>query len=157
MSEELGPEPTSVPGAAPGAGPADEPDAEWVEPTPEQVAERAARANRATRGALAGILGLEAVVTLLVPRAIAFTTGLGVARTSILIGLAVLMIVGAGLMRRPFGIGLGSLLQVLFVLTGIMLSAMFIVGVIFAAIWGRLLTTRHELVGTPGGWRMLIS
>jgi uncharacterized protein DUF4233 len=127
-------------------------------PTPEQVAERAARANRATRGALAGVLGLEALVTLLVPRALAFTsTGLGVTRTVLLISLAVLMVVAAGLVRRPFGIGVGSALQVLFVLTGVMLVAMFVVGVIFAAIWGRLLMLRHELVGTPGGWRLLVS
>ena len=33
------------------------------------------RADRATRGALAAVLGLEAVVTLLVPRALAFTDG----------------------------------------------------------------------------------
>ena len=127
-------------------------------PTPEQVAARAAKANRATRGAMAGVLGLEALIVLLLPRAIAFTSsGLGLTRTLILVVLAVLMIAAAGLLRRPFGIATGSALQVLFVLTGIMLSAMFIVGVIFAAIWGRLLTTRHELVGTPGGWRMLIS
>jgi len=65
--------------------------------------------------------------------------------------------VAAGLVRRPFGIGFGSALQVLFVLTGVMLVAMFVVGVIFAAIWGRLLMLRHELVGTPGGWRLLAS
>jgi len=129
-----------------------------ITPTPEQVAERAARANRATRGALAGVLGLEALVTLLVPRALAFTsTGLGVTRTVLLISLAVLMIVAAGLVRRPFGIGVGSALQVLFVLTGVLLVAMFVVGVIFAAIWWRLLMLRHELVGTPGGWRLLVS
>ena len=127
-------------------------------PTPEQIAERAVRANRATRGALAGVLALEALVTLLVPRALAFTsTGLGVTRTVLLISLAVLMIVAAGLVRRPFGIAVGSALQVLFVLTGVMLVAMFVVGVIFAAIWGRLLMLRHELVGTPGGWRLLVS
>ncbi|HEU5006949.1 MAG TPA: DUF4233 domain-containing protein [Jatrophihabitantaceae bacterium] len=131
--------------------------APYQEPTPEQLAERAARANKATRGALAGILGLEAVVTLLVPRAIAFTTGLGLTRTLILVGLAVLMIVAAGLVRRPFGIGVGTVLQLLFVLTGILLPAMFVVGAIFAAIWGYLLSLRHELVGTPGGWRLLVS
>jgi len=141
----------SVPHDAGGAGAS-------ITPTPEQVAERAVRANRATRGALAGVLALEALVTLLVPRALAFTeTGLGVTRTVLLISLAVLMIVAAGLVRRPFGIGFGSALQVLFVLTGVMLVAMFVVGVIFAAIWGRLLMLRHELVGTPGGWRLLVS
>ena len=75
----------------------------------------------------------------------------------ILIGLAVVMIAAAGLVRRPFGIGLGSVLQVLFVLTGVLLPAMFVVGVIFACIWGYLLSLRHELVGTPTGWRMLVS
>lgn len=129
-----------------------------VEPTAEQLAERAARADRATRRALAAILGLEALVTLLVPRALAFTsTGLGLTRTLILVGLAVVMVVAAGLARRRFGIGLGSTLQVLFVLTGVLLPAMFVVGLIFAAIWGYLLSLRHELVGTPAGWRITIS
>ena len=40
---------------------------------------------------------------------------------------------------------------------GILLPAMFVVGAIFAAIWGYLLSLRHELVGTPGGWRLLVS
>jgi len=150
-------EPTGEPGAQePSRQPYREPEP-YQEPTPEQLAERAVRANKATRGALAGILGLEAVVTLLVPRAIAFTTGLGLTRTLILVVLAVLMIVAAGLVRRPFGIGVGTVLQVLFVLTGILLPAMFVVGAIFAAIWGYLLSLRHELVGTPGGWRLLVS
>jgi hypothetical protein len=129
-----------------------------AEPTAEQIAERAFRANRATRGALAGVLGLEALVLLLMPRAIAFSSsGLGVTRTLILVGLAVVFIVAAGMVRRPYGIGLGSALQVVFVLTGFLLAAMFFVGVVFAAIWGALLRTRRDLVGTPGGWRMLVS
>ena len=129
-----------------------------AEPTPEQVADRAVRANKATRGALAGVLGLEALVTLLVPRALAFTsTGLGLTRTLVLVGLALAMVVAAGLVRRPFGIGVGSVLQVLFVLTGVWLVPMFVVGAIFAAIWAYLLKLRHELVGTPGGWRLLVS
>lgn len=131
---------------------------ERSEPTAEQFAERAVRADRATRGALAGILALEALVVLLMPRAIAFTaTGLGGTRTGLLIALAVVMVAAAALLRRPWGIGLGSLLQVAFVLTGIMLAAMFVVAALFAAIWLYLLNLRHELVGTPGGVRMLLS
>lgn len=127
-------------------------------PTPEQIAERAARADKATRGALAGVLGLEALVVLLVPRAIAFTsTGLGGTRTGLLVGLAALMVIAAGTARRRWGIGLGSALQVPFILTGVWLTAMFVVGLIFAAIWLYLLNLRHELVGTPGGVRLLIS
>jgi hypothetical protein len=129
-----------------------------AEPTEEQLAERAVRANRATRGALAAILGLEAMVVLLVPRAIAFTsTGLGGTRAGLLIALALVMVVAAGLMRRPWGIGLGSVLQVPFILTGIWLTAMFVVAAIFATIWLSLLNLRRELVGTPGGIRMLTS
>jgi hypothetical protein len=131
--------------------------AEPAQPTAEQLAERARRADRATRGGLAGILGLEAVVVLLVPRAIAFTTGLGTTRVVLLVGLAVLMVAAAAVQRRPWGIGFGSALQVLFLATGIFIATMFLIGAIFALIWWRLLALRHELVGTPGGWRMLTS
>jgi hypothetical protein len=126
-----------------------------VAPTPEQIAERARRADKATRSALAGVLGLEALVVLLIPRAVAFTTGLGPVRTGICIGLAVLLIVAAAVQRRRWGIGLGSALQLAFTATGFLIAAMFLVGVLFAAIWLRLLMLRHELVGTPGDWRML--
>jgi hypothetical protein len=129
-----------------------------AEPTDEQRAERARRADRSTRGALAAVLGLEALVTLLVPRALAFSEGgLGVTRTILLIGLAVLMIAAAGLSRRPFGIGVGSALQVLFLLAGLWLWALFVIAAIFAAVWLRLLWLRHELVGTPSGRRLLYS
>jgi hypothetical protein len=133
---------------------ADGPDGP-VGPTPEQYAERARRANKATRGALAGVLGLEALVVLLIPRAVAFTTGLGPVRTTICIGLAVVLILAAALLRRPWGIGIGSVLQIAFTATGFMIGAMFLVGALFIAIWLRLLMLRHEIVGTPGGLRML--
>jgi hypothetical protein len=134
------------------------PPAQATEPTEEQRAERAARANRATRGALSAVLGLEALVVLLVPRAIAFTsTGLGGTRAGLLIALAVIMVAAAGLMRRPWGIGVGSALQLPFILTGVWLTAMFVVAAIFATIWLSLLNLRKELVGTPGGIRMLAS
>ncbi len=120
--------------------------------------DRARRADKAVRGAMAGVLGLEAVVALLVPRALAFSSGgLGVTRTLVLVGLAAALIAAAGLLRRPWGIGLGSALQVGFVLTGLWLVAMFVVGAIFAAVWLRLLVLRRELLGTPGGWRILYS
>lgn len=126
-----------------------------AEPTPEQYAERARRADKATRSALAGVLGLEAVVALLIPRAIAYTTGLGPVRTGICIGLAVLLVLAAGLVRRPWGIALGSGFQVAFLATGVMIATMFLVGALFIAVWLRLLMLRHEIVGSPGGLRML--
>lgn len=127
-------------------------------PTAAQFAERAGRADRATRSALAGVLGLEAVVVLLVPRAIAYTnSGLGVVRTVVLLSLAVLMLLATAVMRRSWGIGVGSALQVAFILTGTLLTAMFVVGLVFAAIWLSLLNLRHQLVGTPAGLRLLVS
>ena len=97
------------------------------EPTPEQREERARRADRATKGALAAMLALEAVVALLVPRAIAFTDGgLGTGRTIALVALAVLLIAAAGTIRRGIGIALGSVLQVALVLTGVWTTAMLV-------------------------------
>ena len=125
------------------------------EPTPEMYAERARRADKASRSVLAAVLGLEALVTLLIPRTIAFTTGLGPVRTSICIGLAVVLVVAAGLVRRPWGIAVGSALQVAFLATGVLIATMFLVGALFIAVWLRVLMFRHEVVGSPGGLRML--
>ena len=129
---------------------------EPTEPTPEQYAERARRADKASRGALAAVLGFEALVTLLIPRTIAFTTGLGPVRTGICIGLAVVLVVGAALVRRPWGIALGSALQVPFIATGALIATMFLVAALFVAVWLRILMFRHEVVGSPGGVRMLL-
>ncbi len=120
--------------------------------------ERIARADRATRGSLAAILGLEAVVTLLVPRALAFSSGgLGVTKTVLLVALAVVMIAAAGLVRRRWGIGLGSAVQVLFLLSGLWLIAQLVIAALFAMVWARMLWLRHQLLGTPAGWRLLSS
>jgi hypothetical protein len=127
------------------------------EPTPEQLAERARRADKGTRGAMAGVLGLEMVVVLLIPRTIAFTTGLGPVRTGICFGVAALLLFGALVTRRTWGIGVGSVLQLVFTATGLLIGTMFLIGAIFAAIWLRLLMLRHDIVGTPGGPRMLVS
>jgi hypothetical protein len=36
-----------------------------------------------------------------------------------------------------------------------MIGTMFLIGALFIAIWLRLLMLRHEIVGSPGGLRML--
>jgi nitrate reductase gamma subunit len=126
--------------------------------TPEELAARQLRANRATRGALAGVLCLEALVVLLMPRALAQTSeGLGTTKTIMLITLAVIM-VGAGfLLRRRWGIGTGSVLQLVYLATGIWLPAALVPGVLLVGIWLYLLNLRSQVAGTPGGARMLIS
>lgn len=119
---------------------------------------RRTKANRATRGVLAAVLCLEALVVLLVPRAIAQTsTGLNTAKTLVLVVLAVVLVATGFLLRRRWGIGLGSALQVAVLATGIWTAVMFAVGIIFVAIWVWVLTMRRDLVGTPGGVRMFVS
>lgn len=126
--------------------------------TPDERELRRAKTNRATRGAMAGVLCLEALLVLLMPRALAQTSsGLGTGKTVTLIVFAVILVVAGFLLRRPWGIGAGSVLQLPLLATAIWLPAGLIVTLLLAGCWGYLLHLRHELVGTPGGIRMLIS
>ncbi|RVX43575.1 uncharacterized protein DUF4233 [Nonomuraea polychroma] len=84
----------------------------------------------------ASVLGMEAIVAGLITP-VAITVG-GVApalAVTVGIGLAVLCVVAAGLLKRPFGYVLGSLVQVLAICTGFLVTAMFFLGTIFAALW----------------------
>ncbi|HEX8092291.1 DUF4233 domain-containing protein [Jatrophihabitans sp.] len=121
-------------------------------------AARRQRADRATRGVLAALLCLEAFVVLLVPRAIAQTSqGVSVTKTLLLVALAV-MLVGCGfLLRRPWGIGLGSVLQLVLASTVVLIPVVAVVVVMFVLLWLYLLRTRHTWLGTPRGWRMLVT
>lgn len=132
--------------------------AQTYELTPEQQEKRRVKTNRATRGALAAVLCLEALVVLLMPRALAQTSeGLGTGKTITLVVLAVVLVLVGFLLRRRWGIGTGTGLQIVFLATGIWLPAGLVVSVLLVGCWGYLLYLRHDLVGTPGGLRMLIS
>jgi len=113
--------------------------------------------DRATRRVLAAVLCLEAFTVLLVPRALARTTGLGGLKTGLLLGFAALLVAAAAVQRRRWGIGVGSALHVPLLLIGVWTHAFFVVAAIFVGVWLYVLNVRHELVGTPGGVRMLIS
>jgi hypothetical protein len=129
-----------------------------TEPTEQERDDRRARAERATRAVLATLLCLEALVVLLVPRAIAQTsTGLDATKTVVLIGLAVVLVVTAGLLRRPWGIGLGSALQLAVLATSVLQHALIVIGLMFIGLWWWVLTMRRDLAGKPGGLRMLMS
>jgi hypothetical protein len=135
-----------------------EPEREAEPPSEEELAERRFRANRATRGALAAILCLEAFVVLLIPRTIAQTAeGLSATKTWVLVLLAVLLVVTGFLLKRRWGIGLGSVLQVVLALTIALVPIIAVVVVIFVGLWIYLLRLRTQLVGTPTDWRMLVS
>jgi hypothetical protein len=110
------------------------------------------RAGRALGGAGAAILLLEGIAVLFVPRGIAQSgDGLTGFRLTVLIVLAVLLILASGVQRRPRGLVVGTVLQVPLLLTGLLGSAMWLVGGLFVLIWAYLLQTRKELLGSPFG------
>lgn len=126
--------------------------------TDAERAERRLRANRATRAALAALLCLEAFCVLLVPRTIAQTsTGLSTTTTIVLLGFALLLVTTGAMLRRPWGIGLGTVLQGVLALVIILVPLFAIVVAIFLALWYYMIKTRHELIGTAAGWRMFAS
>ncbi|HEV2887971.1 MAG TPA: DUF4233 domain-containing protein [Jatrophihabitans sp.] len=140
------------------ASDAGEPEAGEPEVGQLEVEERRQRADRATRGVLAALLCLEAFVVLLVPRAIAQTSeGLSLTKTLLLLALAVLLVGCGFVLRRPWGIGLGSVLQLGLAATVVLIPALAVVVVIFLLLWLYLLRTRRQLLHTPSGWRMLVS
>jgi hypothetical protein len=110
------------------------------------------RAGRALRGAAAGVLVLEGIAVLFVPRGIAQSgPGLTGPRLTVLLVLAVVLILAAGVQRRPFGLIAGTALQVPLLLTGLLNSVMWIVAGAFVLIWLYLLQVRKDLLGSPFG------
>jgi uncharacterized protein DUF4233 len=108
------------------------------------------RAARALRGAAAGVLVLEGIAVLFVPRGIAQTEeGLGGVRLTLLLVLAVVLVLAGGVQRRPWGVVVGTALQVPLLLTGLLNAAMWFVGGVFLLIWLYLLQVRKELLGHP--------
>lgn len=115
--------------------PNEEAQAPKVPETPEQVVARET-AKSPTRGMCAAILGLETVALGLtspvlitiaeVPVALGLTIGLG---------LAVLCVVAAGMLRRPVGYWLGGAIQVAAIALGFVIPMMFVLGGIFALLW----------------------
>ncbi|TFV74261.1 DUF4233 domain-containing protein [Blastococcus sp. CT_GayMR20] len=112
------------------------------------------RAGRALGGAAAGLLVLEGIATLFVPRGIAQDgAGLTAARLTYLLVLAVVLILAAGVQRRERGVLIGTVLQVPLLLTGLLNSVMWFVAGAFVLIWLYLLQVRKELLGSPWGSR----
>jgi Protein of unknown function (DUF4233) len=61
----------------------------------------------------------------------------------------VVLILAAGIQRRPRGLIVGTALQVPLLLTGLFDSVMWIVAGAFVLIWLYLLQVRKELLGSP--------
>ena len=88
------------------------------------------------RSMCAAMLVLQAIVLFLFGVLTIGLTDLGaVASLSLGAGLAVACVLVAGLLGRPGGYALGWVLQVVSIGLGLVTSAMFFLGVVFAALW----------------------
>jgi hypothetical protein len=99
------------------------------------------------RGVFAMTLVLEAIVVglglLVLPKFGGGATPLGI---SVLGGLAVVMVLASGVQRRPWGLKVALALQVVMIVAGfVFVTALGIMGVVFALVWAVLLWMRNEV------------
>lgn len=98
------------------------------------------------RGVMAGTLVLEAIVVLLVLPVIATVGGgLSAWSTTYVVGLAVLMFLGAGVQKKSWAIPFNITLQVLAVLGFFVDLAFGAVGVLFAVVWAYIFYLRKDI------------
>jgi hypothetical protein len=94
--------------------------------------------TRSTQRSLcAAMLVLQAVVLFLTGVVTIGMTDIGTgASLGLGFGLAALCVLAAGMLGRPFGYPLGWAVQLVAVGLGFLVTAMFFLGVVFAALWG---------------------
>lgn len=114
----------------------------------EPAADGVSKGERAIRGTLAAGLILEGITVLFVPTTVAALDedGLGGPRLGLLLGLAAALFVAGGLQKYPFGRVVGTVLQVPVIAAGVLVGAMYVLGLVFAAVWGYLLWIRLEIL-----------
>ena len=93
--------------------------------------------TRRLAGLVIAAQGLAVFFGALVARALAAANDSPSPSMPLLVGslLAVLCILDAGLLRRPWGITLGWVLQIATLATAIIVPAMLLVGLLFGALW----------------------
>jgi hypothetical protein len=96
----------------------------------------------AVRGVAMGTLILESIVVLLALAPISMMSGLTGTQIAVLVGLAVACLLVCGLLRKPWGWHVGTVLQVAVTLTGFYQGAMFVLGLVFLLMWVYLLRLR---------------
>jgi hypothetical protein len=97
---------------------------------------RETAANPARR-LFATVLACEAIViALAIPVAVSVLDVDGATAGGVCGGLALACLVMAGLLRFPWAVPAGTVLQVLIIATGFMVPAMFFLGALFGALWG---------------------
>lgn len=107
----------------------------------------ARRRDHAVRGVLAAGLILEGITVLFVPLTVARIgdNGLSGSKLALLLVLAVALFAAAGIQKRRAGQVVGSVLQVAVIATGVMVGAMYFLGLLFACVWAYLLWIRAEI------------
>jgi hypothetical protein len=89
------------------------------------------------RGMCAAVLSLEAVVLGLTTPVMIMISGVGTSTAlSVGLGLAVACLVVAGMLRAPWAYVVGWALQVAAVGLGFVVPMMFVLGAVFALLWG---------------------
>ena len=102
----------------------------------------------AVRGLGAGTLVMEAVVLLLAIQPIRVLGGrLSGAGVAAVVGLAVLALALAGLIRRRWAWPAGGVLQALLLLAGFLHWSLGVLGIIFAAAWWYATHVRRTILG----------
>lgn len=96
--------------------------------------------GKMTRRLLAVVIGTQGLAVFfggLVARSLTATEGSDASGSFLLIGslLAVLCILDAGLLRRPWGVTAGWVLQVATLACALVVPMMLLVGLLFAALW----------------------
>lgn len=99
------------------------------------------------RGVFAAVLVLEAIVVLLALLVFArFGSGPPAVGVAVIVGLAVLMVVGSGLQRRSWGLGYALVVQIVTIVAGfVLVTPLGVVGLIFAIVWAVLLLMRRDV------------
>ena len=89
------------------------------------------------RGMCAAVLSLEAIALgLTTPVLITIADVPAGSAVAVGLGLAVLCLLLAGMLRRPWAYAAGWLVQVAAVALGLLIPMMFVLGGVFAALWG---------------------
>ncbi|TDC29028.1 DUF4233 domain-containing protein [Micromonospora sp. 15K316] len=104
--------------------------------------------QRSVRSLGAATLAIEAFVLLLAIQPIRVVGGdLGGSAIGVVVALAVLAVVLAGMMRRPWAWHAGTVLQGLLLLSGLLHWSLLVLGIIFALAWGYALHVRRVILG----------
>jgi hypothetical protein len=105
------------------------------------------------RGIAAAVLFFEAIVVMLgIPVAITVSDVSAGVAVPVGVALMALLLVTAGLLRRPFGYALGWVDQVLVVGSGFFVPAMFVIGGVFAVLWVAAMYFGRRAEAVRAGW-----